>query len=67
MTHSTVPELFERIEGTVHNVDGTSHEFQITTDGFSQWGTDHTHLTASWDMLKAIENAVGEFLADEYE
>lgn len=58
---------FTRIEGTIHNADGTTHEFQLTTDGFSQWGTDYPHLEATWDLLKAIEEAAGEFLTNSYE
>ena len=58
---------FTRIEGTIHNADGTSHEFQLTSDGFSQWGADYPHQEASWDLLKEIEEAARGFLTDSYE
>lgn len=67
MTNPGVPERFTLIEGAVHNTDGTRHEFQLTTDGFSQWGTDNPHLQAEWDMLKAIEYAAAEYLDNESE
>lgn len=60
-----VPELFSSIDGTVTNVDGTTHEFTIHADGnFSQWGTDHGHMSAAWDMFKDIAEGVADHMQD---
>lgn len=66
MTHIDVPERFTVIEGTVKNADGTESEFIITSDGFSQWGADHFHLAAAWELLKAIESASVDYIVDEH-
>lgn len=63
-----LPELFSSIDGTVTNVDGTTHEFTINPSGeFSQWGADHDHLVAAWDVLKAMAQAVGDQMCDPEE
>lgn len=65
MTHIDVPERFTAIEGTVKNAGGTESECTITADGFSQWGADHFHLAAAWELLKAIESAAVGYMVDE--
>ena len=63
-----VPELFSSIDGTVTNVDGTTHEFTIRPNGeFSQWGTDHGHMCAAWDMFKDMAEGVADHMQDSDE